>query len=35
VQSHIAELEHLVGRQSLEPEIANRSLQAAPWDRVI
>ena len=32
-QSHIAELEQLVGRQSLELEIANSSLQAAPWDR--
>jgi hypothetical protein len=31
-QSHIAELE-LVGRQTLELEIANKSLQAAPWDR--
>jgi hypothetical protein len=26
-------LEQLVGRQTLELEIVNRSLQAAPWDR--
>ena len=32
-QSHIAELEQLVGRQTLELEIVNKSLQAAPWDR--
>jgi hypothetical protein len=32
-QSHIAELEQLVGRQTLELEIVNKSLQAAPCDR--
>jgi hypothetical protein len=32
-QLHIAELEQLFGRQSLELEIVNKSLQAAPWDR--
>ena len=32
-RSHIAELEQLVGRQTLELEIVNRSLQAASWDR--
>jgi hypothetical protein len=29
-QSHIAKLEYLVGRQTLELEIVNKSLQAAP-----
>ena len=32
-QSYIAELEQLVGRQTLELEIVNKSLQAAPCDR--
>ena len=32
-QSHIAELEQLVGRQTLELEIVNKSLEAAPGDR--
>ena len=32
-QSYIAELGQLVGRQTLELEIVNRSLQAASWDR--
>jgi hypothetical protein len=32
-QSHIAELEQFVGRQTLELEIVNKSPQVTPWDR--
>ena len=32
-QSHIAELDRLVGRQALELEIANKCLHAARWER--